>query len=89
MKTTINTTSKRTIIKGLTVLGIGAVIFGTGAAAPAKADGWHDGRRVEIVRPVGFALTIGPVRIVERRAPVVVVDTYRDHDWRWRRDHRR
>jgi hypothetical protein len=78
---------KTTMIKGLTVLGIGAVIIGIGAATPANADGWHDRRRVEIVRPVGFALSVGPVQVVAPCAPVVVVDTYRGHDWRWRHDH--
>jgi hypothetical protein len=82
-------TMKATVIKGLTVLGIGAVIFGIGAATPAKADGWHDRRRVEIVPSVRVVLGVGPVQVVAPCAPVVVVDQYRGRDWRWRRDHRR
>jgi hypothetical protein len=78
---------KTTIIKGLTVLGIGAVIFGIGAATPAKADGWHDRRRVEVVPAARVVLGIGPIQVVAPCAPVVVVDRGRDHDWRWRRDH--
>jgi len=83
----MKTSMRTSLVKGLTVLGIGALTFGIGAAAPAKADGWRDGRRVEFVQPARVALTIGPVQVVAPCAPVVVVDAYRGHDWRWRRDH--
>jgi len=78
---------KTATIKGLTVLGIGLAVFGLGAATPATADVWHDRGRVEAIRPLRIDLAVGPVRVETGCAPVVGVDHYRDHDWRWRRDH--